>query len=524
MKRGTGGRADGGTGDGRRGALILALALSPVLCPLSPAFAQCPDGSPPPCARAAARPAAPPSNSVAVLYFESQRADTSAAALADGLTEEVINRLSAIERLTVRSRYLVRRYRDVPLEDPAAVGRALNVTYLVSGSVRRVGGRLRVSAELVRAAGGVQVWGQQFDQAGDDVFRVQEEVARDVATGIVGRLLPAERQAIATRPTESAAAYQAFLRGNVLAARRDSTGLVRALREYQTALRADPGFTGALARIAWTYGLANGNGIDLGLPYDSVSALAMRAADDAVARAPNASDAWLALAVARTVAQPRTLAGAPEALERAIALDPANAEAHHLLAFTLTMLGQDSAGLEHDRIALAIEPSRAVTVNHFVQYYMRLGRFAEARRWLDSTMVVDRGFFPSHALLPLLLLVDGDTVGARAEVVRWREIPQLAGAADLALAILAVPGPDPAGTAARLAALRRRLPSTMPLTPGAYLAPLAMAATGDPDLTLDLLRAVRPAGAFLHYYMRNQVFDPIRQDPGFQRLFAETQP
>jgi TolB-like protein len=100
--------------------------------------AQCPDGSPPPCARssAAARAPAPPANSVAVLYFESRAADTNAAALADGLTEEIIHRLSGIERLTVRSRYLVRRYRETALEDPAAVGRALNVTYLVSGSIR----------------------------------------------------------------------------------------------------------------------------------------------------------------------------------------------------------------------------------------------------------------------------------------------------------------------------------------------------------------------------------------------------
>ena len=112
---------------------------------------------------------APAPISVAVLYFESRSGDTNDLALADGLTEEIIGRLSGIERLTVRSRYLVRRYRSAPVDDPAAVARSLNVTYLVSGTVRRSGGRLRVNAELIRAAGGAQVWGQQFDQAGGDV-------------------------------------------------------------------------------------------------------------------------------------------------------------------------------------------------------------------------------------------------------------------------------------------------------------------------------------------------------------------
>ncbi len=490
-----------------------------------PALAQCPDGSPPPCTRPAgpARAAAP-ANSVAVLYFESRQADTNAAALADGLTEEIINRLSAMERLTVRSRYLVRRYRETALEDPAAVGRALSVTYLVSGSVRRVGGRLRVSAELVRSAGGVQVWGQQFDIAGDDVFTVQEEVARDVATGIVGRLLPAERQALAARPTTSAAAYQAFVRGNLFAARRDSTGLTHALREYEAALRADPAYTDALSRIAWTYGLASGNGIDVGIPADSVAARAMRAATDAVVRAPNASEAWLAMALARQVAQPRTLAGATEALERAIALDPANPEAHHLLGFVLAMLGQDSAGLAHDVFALAIDPSRAVTLNHLVQFHLRAGRYADARRWADSALAVDRDFFPVRAVLPTLLLLEGDSAAAREEAARWRALPQLADASPLALAILAVPGPDGAEVERRLAALRSSIPPAMGLLPAVHLAMLGLTAARDPAVAVGFLEAGRPRGAFLHYFMTMPLFAPVQGDPRFQRLLEETRP
>ena len=225
-------------------ALLLAAAL------------QCPDGTPPPCRGASV---APPANSVAVLYFDNRSSDTGDVYLADGLTEEVISRLSGVERLSVRSRHLVRRYRGSELTNPAAVGRTLNVAFLVTGSVRRAGGRLRVSAELVRASSGSQVWGRQFDQGGSDVFAIQEAVAREVATGIVGRLVPAEQRAVAARPTANPDAYLAYLRGNFSMARRDSAGFVRAIEEYETALRLDPALTDALSRLSLVYSIAEAN-------------------------------------------------------------------------------------------------------------------------------------------------------------------------------------------------------------------------------------------------------------------------
>jgi TolB-like protein/Tfp pilus assembly protein PilF len=485
--------------------------------------AQCPDGTPPPC-RSTRVAAAPAPNSVAVLYFESRSADTNDLALADGLTEEIINRLSGIERLTVRSRYLVRRYRGTALEDPAAVGRSLSVAYLVSGSVRRAGGRLRVSAELVRASGGAQVWGQQFDQSGDDVFAIQEAVAREVATGIVGRLLPAEQQTLAARPTTSAVAYDAFLRGNFLMARRDSVGMRRAVEEFERALRADPAYTDALSRIALAYGLAAGNGFDVGLSRDTVAARAVRNAAEAVRRAPNSSDAWVAMGIASLAEDPRHPQPAREGFERAIALDPANAEAHHLLGFTLALLGQDTLGIEHDRMALAIEPARPVTIMHLAQLEAKLGHYAETRRWVDSALAIDREFWSARAARLWLLLQAGDTAGARAEAARWRDLQPLRSLALLAELALAPHQTDSASVRAWRASLRAAIPAEVPVSSGLGVSLLVMFASGDPDLVATALEAVRPRGAFLHQYLTWVAFDPIRQDPRFDRLFRETMP
>ena len=139
----------------RRAALTLA-ALA-ILAPSLPA--QCPDGSLPPCGpRPQPRAAALPT-SIAVLYFENLSRDTADAYLADGLTEELTGRLGDVERLRVSGRSAVRRAQQASGDDLAAVGRALNVRYLVEGSLRRSGAQVRVSSRLLRASDGVRVWG-----------------------------------------------------------------------------------------------------------------------------------------------------------------------------------------------------------------------------------------------------------------------------------------------------------------------------------------------------------------------------
>ncbi|HET7250067.1 MAG TPA: hypothetical protein VFI79_09495 [Gemmatimonadales bacterium] len=133
--------------------------------PVLVALLQCPDGSAPPCGRAV--PRAPAATSVAVLYFDNLSRDTSDAYVADGLTEELITRLGEIERLQVKSRTAVQRYRGKSIDDPVELARALNVAHLVSGTVQQGGGRLRVTVELTRAASGVRVWGAELRAADD---------------------------------------------------------------------------------------------------------------------------------------------------------------------------------------------------------------------------------------------------------------------------------------------------------------------------------------------------------------------
>src|SRR3989475_8825587 len=248
----------GGRSDGRIIGWGLSLGLWLSLYPTIRLSAQCPDGPPPPCRAAHAGPGRTPEvapNSVAVLYFDHLSADAGDAFLAEGLTEEITSRLGGVQRLQIKrpSRDAARRLRDTVPDYLVAVGRVLRVRYLVEGSVRRAGARVRVSVRLVKAANGFRIWGEDYDRATSDMLALQEAIAREVATGIAGRLVPAERAALAARPTRNPDAFERFLRGNYYLTQRTPSSMARAIEEYQAAVKLDPEFTSALARLARGY-------------------------------------------------------------------------------------------------------------------------------------------------------------------------------------------------------------------------------------------------------------------------------
>src|SRR5438128_791650 len=285
---------------------------------------------------------------------------------AAGLTAATTSGAGGVQRLQISrpSRDAARRLRDTVPAYLVAVGRVLRVRYLVEGSVRRAGARVRVSVRLVKAANGFRIWGEDYDRATSDLLVLQEAIAREVATGIAGRLVPTERAALAARPTRNPEAFERFLRGNYYLTQRTPSSVARAIEEYQAAVKLDPEFTSALARMArgyaaflgafpWDYG---------GAPPESLLARAFAADDQALRYDPNSSDAWMAKAALLSVGDPRAFERARVAFERAIALDPSNAEAHHGYAAYLRLLGDDSAAATAYHRALAIEPQRAISL------------------------------------------------------------------------------------------------------------------------------------------------------------------
>lgn len=502
--------------------LLLVLAFgSGALC------AQCPDGTPPPCGRDAARPAP---YRVAVLEFLNESDDTTDAYLARGFTDEITSRLGELGRLVVTSRTAVRRLRHEATLTPQGLGHALNVIYLVSGGVRRGIGRVRVSVELLRAATGITVWSSQYDRADGDVLTIEEELATAVASAIAGRLRPAEEAVLAERPTRSAGAYDHFLRGNYYLAQRTGAATRRAIAEYQAATSLDPGFVRARARGAYAYGLYLDWGWSYpGLSDDSLVARGMREADLVLREDSLLSDGWMARAYLLSHRDPRTLAGAAAAFERAIALDPKNAEAYHQYAWTLLITGQDSAATVMYHRALDVDPARAITLDELSLIPLLHRRYAEALAWEDSALAVDSVAFwvlndRAHARLLL-----GDPVGARgdAEAARRLGPPGFTYWGEAVLAIVAARQGDSAGARAIASRLARQIEDPgRPTAQEARWIGAALAAAGERQEALALLESVpvERRGAELWFFLQFPELDPLRGEPRFQRLLDAARP
>ncbi len=308
-----------------------------------PASAQCPNGTPPPCDPQ--RPA-PASNSVAVLYFDNLSSDSTDVFLADGLTEELIIRLTQVPRLQVRSRFAALRFRGHPLTDPRAAGRAMDAAYLVTGSLQQAARRVRLRIALVRAATGATVWGEVYDRASGDILAIQSEVAREVAGAITGRLLPQERASLGRRPTRDPVAYNLYLRGIGAANTTSEAGMRVGLDYFDRAITRDSTFADAHAQraIVWIM-LADGY-VEGRVGYARAREAAERALRwDSSLATPYAVLAEAAVALDADAAQGERLAA------RALRLDPKSWLAHNALMAALFLSGgrNDSAVAEARR-------------------------------------------------------------------------------------------------------------------------------------------------------------------------------
>ena len=193
--------------------------------------------------------AAQPEKSIAVLYFENLSGIKEDEYLRDGVTEDLVTELSKIKGLKIFSRATVLAYRDKPAT-PAAIGQQLNAAYVLTGSLRRAGARLRINAQLVDTHTDFPLWSERYDREMKDVFEVQDEIAHKIAEALRITLSPQEQQALAVKPTEDLHAYDLYLRGKSYARRLTRQDLDFALQMFESAVAIDPKFALAYAAIA----------------------------------------------------------------------------------------------------------------------------------------------------------------------------------------------------------------------------------------------------------------------------------
>ncbi len=193
--------------------------------------------------------AKPSEKSVAVLYFENLSGAKDDEYLRDGITEDIITELSKIEGLRINPRSMVLAFRDKPVTS-SQVGQQLGAAYVLEGSLRRAGERLRITTQLVDVVTGYPVWSERYDREMKDVFEVQDEIARKIAEALRIKLSPREQEALAAKPTDNLQAYDLYLRGRSYARRLTRQDLEFALNMLENAVTQDSKFALGYAAIA----------------------------------------------------------------------------------------------------------------------------------------------------------------------------------------------------------------------------------------------------------------------------------
>lgn len=187
--------------------------------------------------------------SIAVLFFENLSGVKEDEYFRDGITEDIITELSKIRGLNTFSRPTVLAFRDKPVT-PGQIGQQLGAAYVLAGSLRRAGNRLRINAQLVDTRTDFPLWSERYDREMADVFEVQDEIARKIAEALRITLSPQEQAALSQKPTENLQAYDLYLRGKSYARRLTEKDLEFALRMFESAVALDPKFALAFAGIA----------------------------------------------------------------------------------------------------------------------------------------------------------------------------------------------------------------------------------------------------------------------------------
>jgi TolB-like protein len=482
--------------------------------------AQCPDGTPPPCpgSRATVRRI-----TVAVLPFENRSRDTAEAFLTDALVDEVISRLGRLERLSVISQTAVRQVSNAANLDVRRLGRTLNAGYLVSGTVQRAGRRMRINAEVVRAASGERIWSDLYDRPASELSAITSDLTAGVAASVLGRLAAQERARLVAPPTRNSAAFELYLRGSRRLFDPTPLALQDAIASLEAALQLDPAFAAAQGRLAQAYSRAVSWDVALpGMRPESVSARGLVEARRALALDSTSADAWGGLGVMLFYSDSPDYGGSLAALRRATLLDSNNAVLHALYGNVIRRFGDYATAEQESRRALALQPDLTQAMIDLATIRLARRQFREALVLLDSSLAINHAQWQHHAVRANIRYAAGDTGGARQAAV---ETQRLSGRAHWVLPLLRAAAGDTAGARLELdSALRRIISPEGPVSVRQWGWAAALAGTRQPDRALDLLERIRPRGAWLWSYLGTPQFDPIRTDPRFVRLVEEARP
>lgn len=451
--------------------------------------------------------------SIAVLPFRTLGAgadDMTGAGMADALT----TRLAGLGRVSVRPTSAVLRQTG----DTSQAGRALGVDAVVEGTVQRTEGRARVTVQLVRVSDGEPLWAESFNESYTDIFALQDAVSERVARALAARLGGVEPPSPPRRATESAAAYEEYLRGRHFWNKRNEEGLRKSVEHFQRAADLDPAYGAAYAGLADAYAVLSGYGFGT-LPPDECMKRARAAALKAIEIDDTLAEAHASLAMVKAYHE-FDPAGAEVLFRRAVELNPSYATAHHWYSDFLAEAGRPAEALAEAERAAELDPLSPIIKTTLAERFYFTREHERAAEHLRRALELAPDFIQAHSLLGLVYAQQGRHDESVAELERAFE---LTGGKNLRVA-------SALGYAYAVAGRKSEARRMLGMLTGGGKAPqdvaLLLLSLGERDEARRWLERTRekigsrPALAVL--LRTDPMYESLRADPEFRSLFEVT--
>jgi TolB-like protein/DNA-binding winged helix-turn-helix (wHTH) protein/Flp pilus assembly protein TadD len=453
--------------------------------------------------------------SLAVLPLANLSGDPSQEYIADGMTEELIGRLSHIHSLRVISRTSAMHFKNTQLSVPE-IAKTLGVDAIVEGSVAREGSHIRVHAQLIRGATDEHIWAEEYQREYRSILGLQDEVARSIAARIERSLTPQGPASLAPASAVGPEAYEDYLKGRYYFNQRTEDALNKSITNFQQAIAREPNYALAYCGLADSYALLGFRGSfpsKEALSQAKAAAVKAIALDDTLAE-PHASLAFIA------ETHEWDWATAEREYKRALELNPGDARTHHWYAGYLMYVGRFDEGIAEAKRARELDPLSLPVNNALAGRLLVAGRVDEALDQVRKTLEMDPHFAPAHQTLGWAYL----NQGKQKEAIReFQQALQLSGntgtdfTLDLAFAY-AVGGQR---EEARRILTKLKQQHQKGLVPSGSVAILYGALGELNEAFAWLEKAYQERDPELTYInVPGRRFEPLRRDPRFKKLLV----
>ncbi len=434
-------------------------------------------------------------SSLAVLPFVNATGDGNNEYFTDGLTDSLISSLSQLPSIKVMARGTVFRFKTNQ-EDPAQVGKTLQVGAVLTGRVTQHGDELTIQTDLVNSSDGSELWGDQYVRKLADITQLQGDIARDVSNRLRVKLTGGEEQRLTHAATTNPEAYRLYLEGRQLWYGRTPEGLKKSIDLFRQAIAADPKYALAYSGLADTYFVIPSYGA--GISSEQGIALALDASEKALQLDSSLADAHNSRAGALSMAW--RWGESEQEFKRALELNPNSATIHYFYAisFLIPQKRFDEA-IDHFHTALALDPLSPIMNTNYAMLLMEMHRYAESRAQYEKTLERDPNFPPANFKFSDLLAVQGDFAAATEHLRKWS-------------AGIPATTPDVAGYLRMMSTMEPK-DEWLPSVAGVYVL------AGNRDKAFECLeRAYAGHNLELVLEIRYPAFEAIRGDPRYADL------